>query len=160
MARAFSSDWTNILALIFCVPAPVIRGALGNHLVRYLRKKRGSGKASPGYGSVDRNRRTHAALAWLGAKARPGRCLPIARRVRLGRSRVRDRVFRLQKRLEPWQRRALLSVRPMTTAMAARIERLIEEFGGWTIWLGEEEWTDQSCYHLADYEYNTPDLAD
>ena len=82
---------------------------------------------------MDRNRRVHAALAWLGTKARPGRYRSIARRVRLGRSRIRSRVIRLQKRRERWQRRALLSVRPMTTVIAQRIEHLIEEFGGWTI---------------------------
>jgi hypothetical protein len=139
MVWALSSGWTNILALIFCVPAPAIRKELGNHLERYLHKKHGPGKASPGYGSVDRDRRVHAALAWLGTKARPGRCRSIARRVRLGRSRIRSRVIRLQKRRERWQRRALLSVRPMTTVIAQRIEHLIEEFGGWTIWFGERK---------------------
>ena len=82
---------------------------------------------------MDRNRRVHAALAWLGAKARPGRYQSIARRVRLGRSRIKSRVIRLQKRRERWQRRALLSVRPMEAALAQKIEHLIEEFGGWII---------------------------
>ena len=119
--------------MIICVPAPVIRKESGDHLAQYLRKKRGSGKASLGYGSVDRSRRVHAALAWLGAKAGPDRCQPIARRIRLGRSRIKSRVVRLEKRRERWQRRALLFVRPMEAALAQRIENLIEEFGGWII---------------------------
>ena len=82
---------------------------------------------------MDRSRRVHAALAWLGAKAGPGRYQSIARRVRLGRSRIKSRVIRLQKRRERWQRRALLSVRPMEAALAQKIEHLIEEFGGWII---------------------------
>ena len=86
-----------------------------------------------GYGSVDHGRRVHAALAWLGATTGPGHCQSIARRVRLGRSRIKSRIVRLQKRRERWQRRALLFVRPTEAALAQRIEQLIEEFGGWII---------------------------